>query len=129
MAGRLDGGAGVAFVKGKRAQSDTDDESWRADTVTPTLTGFDVGDTRATVAIVAPTIGSIGSGSGGPDDNDARSGHVVIAPSGTADDPLLPLGPDSHRYRAIGNGVAAPCAEWIGRRLAAYLARRIVEGA
>jgi DNA (cytosine-5)-methyltransferase 1 len=25
--------------------------------------------------------------------------------------------PDSHRYRMIGNGVASPCAEWIGHRL------------
>ena len=39
------------------------------------------------------------------------------------DDPLLPSGLDSHRYRAIGNGVAAPVAEWIGRRLAAYVER------
>ena len=35
-----------------------------------------------------------------------------------ADDPLLPLGLDSHRYRCCGNGVVAPVAEWIGRRLA-----------
>lgn len=33
------------------------------------------------------------------------------------DDPLLPRGLDSHRYRCIGNGVIAPVAEWIGRRL------------
>ena len=26
---------------------------------------------------------------------------------------------DSHRYRMIGNGVASPCAEWIGHRLMA----------
>jgi site-specific DNA-cytosine methylase len=40
---------------------------------------------------------------------------------GTADDPLLPIGQDSKRYRTIGNGVATPCAEWIGTRLMAYL--------
>jgi site-specific DNA-cytosine methylase len=34
-----------------------------------------------------------------------------------ADDPLLPLGLDSHRYRCCGNGVVANVAEWIGRRL------------
>jgi len=27
--------------------------------------------------------------------------------------------PDSHRYRMIGNGVASPCAEWLGHRLVA----------
>lgn len=36
---------------------------------------------------------------------------------------LLPLGLDSHRYRVIGNGVAAPVATWIGQRLAAYIAQ------
>jgi site-specific DNA-cytosine methylase len=30
---------------------------------------------------------------------------------------LLPLGLDSHRYRCCGNGVVAPVAEWIGRRI------------
>lgn len=35
------------------------------------------------------------------------------------DDPLLPLGLDSHRYRCCGNGVVADVAEWIGLRLAA----------
>lgn len=33
------------------------------------------------------------------------------------DDPLLPLGLDSHRYRCCGNGVVADVGEWIGRRL------------
>ena len=33
------------------------------------------------------------------------------------DDTLLPLGLDSHRYRCCGNGVVAPVAEWIGRRI------------
>jgi site-specific DNA-cytosine methylase len=46
--------------------------------------------------------------------------HVVLT-TGTADDPLLPIGQDSKRYRTIGNGVATPCAEWIGHRLMAYL--------
>lgn len=37
---------------------------------------------------------------------------------GTAlDDSLLPLGLDSHRYRCCSNGVVAPVAEWIGRRI------------
>ena len=34
-----------------------------------------------------------------------------------ADDDLLPLGLDSHRYRCCGNGVVAPVAEWLGARL------------
>lgn len=86
----------VPFVKGKRAQSVDDDETWRAGDVSPTINGFDVGDTRATVLVSTPT----------------------------APDPLLPEGLDSHRYRVIGNGVASPQSEWIGRRLAAYLEER-----
>jgi site-specific DNA-cytosine methylase len=39
-----------------------------------------------------------------------------------SDDPLLPLGLDSHRYRTCGNGVVAPVAEWLGARLAEALA-------
>jgi len=30
---------------------------------------------------------------------------------------LLPQGIDTHRYRCCGNGVVAPVAEWIGRRI------------
>jgi DNA-cytosine methyltransferase len=35
----------------------------------------------------------------------------------TTDDASLPKGIDSHRYRCCGNGVVAPVAEWIGRRI------------
>jgi DNA (cytosine-5)-methyltransferase 1 len=34
---------------------------------------------------------------------------------------LLPVGLDSARYRCCGNGVVAPVAEWIGRRLRAVI--------
>jgi DNA (cytosine-5)-methyltransferase 1 len=47
--------------------------------------------------------------------------HLTLGDSVTADDPLLPLGLDSHRYRCCGNGVVAPVAEWIGRQLLAAL--------
>lgn len=33
------------------------------------------------------------------------------------EDPMLPIGLDSNRYRACGNGVVAPVAEWIARRI------------
>jgi len=45
------------------------------------------------------------------------SSDFVIAPGGVDDDSLLPVGLDSHRYRCCGNGVVAPVAEWIGRRI------------
>ena len=80
----------AVFVKGKRAQT-TEDGVVRADTVTPTLNAFDVGDTRATTLVV----GTVGPS---PD----------------------PDGLDSNRYRVVGNGVVAPVVEWIGLRLADY---------
>lgn len=38
------------------------------------------------------------------------------------EDPLLPLGLDSARYKALGNAVCVPVAEWLGRRLAWVIA-------
>jgi site-specific DNA-cytosine methylase len=81
----------AVFVKRGRAQSDEDDESWGEGDVMPTPNAFDVvGDVRTTAAIIG----------GDPQD-----------------DPLLPLGLDSSRYRCCGNGVVAPVAEWLGYRL------------
>lgn len=42
------------FVKSKRAQSDSDFETWRGGGLVPTLNAFDVGDTRATVLMLFP---------------------------------------------------------------------------
>ena len=41
------------FVKSKRAQNDTDYETWIEGTVTPTLNGFDQGDSRAVVLVIS----------------------------------------------------------------------------
>ena len=46
----------------------------------------------------------------------------AVIGSGVDDDPLLPLGLDSHRYRCCGNGVVAPVAERVGARLLEALA-------
>jgi hypothetical protein len=40
------------FVKSSRAQTSEDSETWIPGEVNPTLNSFDVGDTRATTAIV-----------------------------------------------------------------------------
>ena len=79
-----------AYRKSSRAQTNEDSETWVDGDVANTLNSFDVGDVRTTHAIV-----------GGTQDEDA----------------LLPVGLDSHRYRCCGNGVVAPVAEWIGRRI------------
>ena len=44
------------YVKSRRAQSSTDDETWVPGEVNPTLNSFDVGDTRATTAIIEPIL-------------------------------------------------------------------------
>jgi len=95
LAGRLDDRE-VVVVKRARAQTNEDDESWGEGSLMPTLNAFDVGDTRTTAAIIG---------------------------AGPQDDPLLPLGLDSHRYRCCGNGVVSDVSEWIGWRL-----RAAVEG-
>jgi DNA (cytosine-5)-methyltransferase 1 len=46
----------IAFRKAKRAQTDQDDETWVDDDKTNTLNNFDIGDTRATVAVVEPKL-------------------------------------------------------------------------
>jgi DNA (cytosine-5)-methyltransferase 1 len=71
-------------------------------------------DHRAGVEVVQP----LDAKRGGPDDNEAQAGHPIIGGGGMTDDPLLPPGLDSHRYRCCGNGVVTPVAEWLGRRLA-----------
>jgi hypothetical protein len=82
---------------------------------------------------------------GGPDDNDAQAGHLVLAnaiaasaghhghssPRGDGTDNLVvgragmtedtAPGLDSHRYRCCGNGVVSNVAEWIGWRLRDYI--------
>jgi DNA (cytosine-5)-methyltransferase 1 len=46
----------ATFVKSRRAQSVNDHETWVESDVTPTLNVFDVGDVRATTAIVEPIL-------------------------------------------------------------------------
>jgi site-specific DNA-cytosine methylase len=53
--GVRDAGAGIPFRKSKRAQSETDDESWVEGQQSNTLNNFDVGDTRTTHAVVEPS--------------------------------------------------------------------------
>lgn len=49
-------GPHAVFTKSKRAQSTSDNETWIENDVTPTLNSFDVGDTRATTAILEPVL-------------------------------------------------------------------------
>ena len=102
------------FVKSKRAQSVDDDETWQANRPAPTLSVFDSGDTRTTVAIVTPpplavrrlTPRECERLQGFPDDWTA----VPYRGKPAADGP---------RYKAIGNSMAVPVMRWIAERIAA----------
>ena len=79
------------FVKSRRAQSATDDETWIDGQVAPTLNAFDIGDTRTTTAVIyADVVGPLTSKSGssprGTETSD--SAHVVIEQTAYAFDSL-----------------------------------------
>ena len=57
------------------------------------------------------------------------STDFVVAEPGVSNDPLLPEGLDMHRYRVCGNGIAAPVAEWIARRVIAVDSANAAPGA
>jgi DNA (cytosine-5)-methyltransferase 1 len=52
----------VAFTKSKRAQSTTDDETWVPGEVSPTMSCFDQGDTRATTVIACEVADTLSVG-------------------------------------------------------------------
>jgi len=141
----------TAFVKSRRARSDTDYETWIEEAPAPTLNEFEYSDVRTTVAVVSgecygfdstfsaqsrvhdnlsPPV-KVGSGLG------ISSPPAVMTPT-LCVRRLTPLEcerlqgwPDDHtrwradgkeqkdspRYKQIGNGVASPVAEWVGRRI------------
>jgi site-specific DNA-cytosine methylase len=112
----------AVFRKSARAQTNEDSETWVEGDVANTLNSFDVGDVRTTHAIVGMSYDGFNQ-KVEPDGAHRTlrigrdSSDFVIAPGGVDDDNLLPVGLDSHRYRCCGNGVVAPVAEWIGRRI------------
>lgn len=136
------------FVKAKRAQSVDDDETWEAGRPAPTLSVFDSGDTRATVAIVTPepiafhptqdpisSVGvthTMGTGTtGGAATIAVAQAYAVrrLTPvecerlQGFPDDwTNIPFrgkpAADGPRYKAIGNSMAVPVMRWIGERIA-----------
>jgi DNA-cytosine methyltransferase len=113
-------GAPAVFRKSARAQTNEDSETWVEGDVANTLNSFDVGDVRTTHAILSPSLHGKAMGGGGDIGQDEAVAQVFAALGGSnevADDALLPVGLDSHRYRCCGNGVVAPVAEWIGRRI------------
>jgi DNA-cytosine methyltransferase len=117
-------GAPAVFRKSRRAQNEGDAETWVDDGLANTLNSFDVGDVRTTHAI----IGTSYDGYNQKIEPDGAhrtlrigrdSSDFIVARGEIGEDPLLPQGLDTHRYRCCGNGVVANVAEWIGHRLVA----------
>ena len=135
------------FVKAKRAQSVTDDESWKEGGVAPTLNGFDNNsESRATVIAFGHTQGldiqpstthtpTLRREGGGAAVSAASVGVRRLTPRecerlmGWPDDHTRYTADgvevaDSARYRMCGNGVAAPVAKYV-----AECVERVLRGA
>jgi DNA (cytosine-5)-methyltransferase 1 len=123
----------VPFVKAKRAQSDTDDETWEAGRPSPTLNALDSGETRATTVIAfshtqgldeqssetaTPTLRKGGGGAAVSDTGVRRLTPVECARLQGFPDNWTDVCSDSQRYKQMGNAVAVPVVEWIAHRIA-----------
>jgi len=91
----------LIFVKAKRAQSSTDDETWKPDVPHPTLNQFDQGDSRTVAAIIEPN-GKVRRLT--PLECERLQGFPDNWTEGQA---------DSHRYKQMGNAVAVPVVQWL----------------
>jgi DNA (cytosine-5)-methyltransferase 1 len=131
-----------AFVKAKRAQTVEDNETWIEGETVPTLNAFDIGDTRATTAIIQPVLFQ-GNRVGDPRFYENGVSPTVMSRWGTGGNNvpltlektvrrLTPIEcerlqgfpdnwtadqADSNRYKQMGNAVTVPVVEWIGKRL------------
>jgi DNA (cytosine-5)-methyltransferase 1 len=121
------------YVKSKRAQTNTDDETWMGGGVVPTVNGFDMGDSRATTLILYSMTSFAGYTEGGGTlsqaDHKRPEHHIVVNPGVRR---LMPIEcerlqgfpddwtagqKDTPRYKQMGNAVAVPVVEWIMSRL------------
>jgi DNA (cytosine-5)-methyltransferase 1 len=135
------------YVKSRRAQSVTDHETWIKGEVNPTLNSFDVGEIRATTAVIEPMLAfdtQFGSNANVTENvsptlkSSQQSPSVAYGSEQMVIRRLTPLEcerlmgwPDDHtrwradgteqsdttRYKQCGNGVASPVAQWIGKQI------------
>lgn len=124
------------FNKSRRAQTNTDYETWVEGGVIPTLNAFDNGDTRATTIIFygnrvndlrvqGEVINTLQArmGTGGnnmpmvSDKTVRRLTPVECERLQGFPDNWTAIGSDSQRYKQMGNAVTVNVIEWIGKRL------------
>ncbi len=121
------------FTKSRRAQSDTDYETWVEGEVVPTLNSFDNGDIRTTVAVLMRMREGKPGGGKGPLLSEDRSLTIATNNDQTlfTDSSVRRLTPvecerlqgfpdnwtegqsDSTRYKQMGNAVAVPVVDWL----------------
>ena len=89
----------IWFNKSRRAQSNTDYETWIEGGVVPTMNAFDNGDTRATTIINTTQVRRL---------TPLECERLQGFPDGWTEDQV-----DTHRYKQMGNAVAVPVVEWI----------------
>lgn len=120
------------YTKARRAQNDTDYETWIEGGVMPTLNAFDNGDVRTTVMVLRMREGKPGGGKG-PMIGEDKSFTIATANDQTilTNQQVRRLTPvecerlqgfpddwtagqsDSARYKQMGNAVAVPVVEWV----------------
>lgn len=129
-----------AFRKAKRAQTETDDETWVDDGIANTLNGFDTGDARTTHAVAygldeeqngaVELMGTLKARKEGGGFEAAVATPLVVRrltpvecerlqgfPDGWTQVGTDRPTADSHRYKQLGNAVTVNVAEWLGRRI------------
>lgn len=158
VAGTLGGGASlggwacdtdrmtfVPYVKKRRAQSETDFETWENEEISPTLNAFDnATETRATVVATRSALSFYATGGGNDASGDeisqtlklgsdtSSSPPAVILENPTEARRLTPLEcerlqgfpdewtgglADTQRYRQMGNAVTVPVAQWVAEKI------------
>jgi DNA (cytosine-5)-methyltransferase 1 len=120
------------FVKKRRAQSNTDYETWKEGEVTPTLNSFDTSDVRTTTIVFKPhqedgariqneVVNTLTAqmGTGGNNVPMLSTTKVRrLTPKecerlqGFPDDWTISMA-DSNRYKQMGNAVAVPVVDWL----------------
>lgn len=120
------------YVKARRAQNDSDYETWKEGGIMPTLNTFDNGDVRATAIVFHPhrsdgvrlqgnTVNTLTAfmGTGGLNtpmvstSNVRRLTPVECERLQGFPDNWTEGQADSHRYKQMGNAVAVPVVEWV----------------
>jgi site-specific DNA-cytosine methylase len=87
------------FTKSRRAQNNTDYETWIEEGVVPTLNAFDNGDIRTTVLKADPNVRRL---------TPVECERLQGFPDDWTDDQS-----DTNRYKQVGNAVAVPVVDWL----------------